>query len=119
MPIYSYLCSACGAAKDVLQKLSDLPLVICPNCGRQTFSKQLTAAGFVLKGSGWYATDFKNQKKPEKKKSTVDDMHDQKNSEDKKVEKKSASNMKNEKNTENKQVKKTSSVNPTSKNGKK
>ena len=63
MPIYSYLCSACGAAKDVLQKLSDLPLVICPNCGRQTFSKQLTAAGFVLKGSGWYATDFKNQKK--------------------------------------------------------
>lgn len=59
MPIYAYRCSACGHAKDVLQKLSDAPLSICPSCGAETFSKQVTAAGFQLKGSGWYATDFK------------------------------------------------------------
>jgi len=59
MPIYAYRCSACGHAKDVLQKLSDAPLDTCPACGAQAFAKQLTAAGFQLKGSGWYATDFK------------------------------------------------------------
>ncbi len=59
MPIYAYRCSACGHAKDVLQKLSDAPLTACPACGAESFSKQLTAAGFQLKGSGWYATDFK------------------------------------------------------------
>jgi len=59
MPIYAYRCSACGHAKDVLQKLSDAPLATCPACGAETFSKQVTAAGFQLKGSGWYATDFK------------------------------------------------------------
>ncbi|MBV8604197.1 MAG: zinc ribbon domain-containing protein [Pelomonas sp.] len=59
MPIYAYRCSACGHAKDVLQKLSDAPLSDCPACGQATFSKQITAAGFQLKGSGWYATDFK------------------------------------------------------------
>lgn len=59
MPIYAYRCSACGHAKDVLQKLSDAPLTDCPACGASAFSKQLTAAGFQLKGSGWYATDFK------------------------------------------------------------
>ena len=59
MPIYAYRCSACGHAKDVLQKLSDAPLNVCPACGAEAFSKQLTAAGFQLKGSGWYATDFK------------------------------------------------------------
>ncbi len=59
MPIYAYRCSACGHAKDVLQKLSDAPLSTCPACGADTFAKQLTAAGFQLKGSGWYATDFK------------------------------------------------------------
>jgi putative FmdB family regulatory protein len=59
MPIYAYRCSACGHAKDVLQKLSDAPLTACPACGAEAFSKQLTAAGFQLKGSGWYATDFK------------------------------------------------------------
>lgn len=59
MPIYAYRCSACGHAKDVLQKLSDAPLTDCPACGAASFSKQLTAAGFQLKGSGWYATDFK------------------------------------------------------------
>jgi putative FmdB family regulatory protein len=59
MPIYAYRCSACGHAKDVLQKLSDPVLSTCPACGAETFAKQLTAAGFQLKGSGWYATDFK------------------------------------------------------------
>jgi putative FmdB family regulatory protein len=59
MPIYAYKCESCGLAKDVLQKISDAPLTVCPNCGAATFKKQLTAAGFQLKGSGWYATDFK------------------------------------------------------------
>ena len=59
MPIYAYKCGSCGHAKDVLQKISDDPLTQCPSCGQDTFSKQLTAAGFQLKGSGWYATDFK------------------------------------------------------------
>ncbi|WP_312995347.1 FmdB family zinc ribbon protein, partial [Achromobacter animicus] len=60
MPIYAYKCSACGHAKDVLQKISDAPLSVCPECGQSTFSKQVTAAGFQLKGSGWYVTDFRN-----------------------------------------------------------
>ena len=59
MPIYAYKCDSCGHAKDVLQKMSDDPLTKCPSCGGPTFNKQLTAAGFQLKGSGWYATDFK------------------------------------------------------------
>jgi len=59
MPIYAYKCESCGFAKDVLQKMSDAPLTDCPTCGAATFKKQLTAAGFQLKGSGWYATDFK------------------------------------------------------------
>lgn len=59
MPIYAYKCASCGHAKDVLQKISDAPLSTCPACGAEAFSKQLTAAGFQLKGSGWYATDFR------------------------------------------------------------
>lgn len=59
MPIYAYRCSACGHAKDVLQKLSDAPLTTCPACGADSFGKQVTAAGFQLKGSGWYVTDFR------------------------------------------------------------
>ncbi len=59
MPIYAYRCSACGHAKDVLQKMSDAPLTTCPACGAEAFSKQVTAAGFQLKGSGWYVTDFR------------------------------------------------------------
>jgi putative FmdB family regulatory protein len=59
MPIYAYKCESCGHAKDVLQKMSDDPLTKCPSCGAPTFNKQLTAAGFQLKGNGWYATDFK------------------------------------------------------------
>ncbi len=59
MPIYAYKCESCGHAKDVLQKISDAPLTDCPACGQPSFSKQLTAAGFQLKGSGWYVTDFR------------------------------------------------------------
>ena len=59
MPIYAYRCSSCGHAKDVLQKMSDPVLTVCPACGASTFVKQVTAAGFQLKGSGWYVTDFK------------------------------------------------------------
>jgi putative FmdB family regulatory protein len=59
MPIYAYRCSNCGHAKDVLQKMSDPVLSVCPACGEATFVKQLTAAGFQLKGSGWYVTDFR------------------------------------------------------------
>ncbi len=59
MPIYAYRCSACGHAKDVLQKMSDAPLTTCPACSAEAFSKQVTAAGFQLKGSGWYVTDFR------------------------------------------------------------
>ena len=63
MPIYAYRCSACGHAKDVLRKLSDPVLTECPACGQATFSKQVTAAGFQLKGSGWYVTDFRDGNK--------------------------------------------------------
>ncbi|SIR75997.1 putative regulatory protein, FmdB family [Sphaerotilus natans] len=59
MPIYAYRCSSCGHAKDVLQKMSDPVLTTCPACGAESFSKQVTAAGFQLKGSGWYVTDFR------------------------------------------------------------
>ncbi len=59
MPIYAYKCESCGFVKDVLQKMSDPVLEVCPSCAQPTFKKQLTAAGFQLKGSGWYATDFK------------------------------------------------------------
>ncbi|MFN3376792.1 MAG: FmdB family zinc ribbon protein [Burkholderiaceae bacterium] len=59
MPIYAYKCGACGHAKDVLQKISDPALTVCPVCGAESFSKQVTAAGFQLKGSGWYVTDFR------------------------------------------------------------
>lgn len=61
MPIYEYLCSSCGTRKDVMQKISAAPLTICPDCGKETFSKQLSAAGFQLKGNGYYATDFKDK----------------------------------------------------------
>ena len=60
MPIYAYRCAACGHARDVLQKISDPVLTDCPACGAARFQKQLTAAGFQLKGSGWYVTDFRN-----------------------------------------------------------
>ena len=63
MPIYAYKCSACGHAQDVLQKISDPPLTVCPQCGKSSYSKQVTAAGFQLKGSGWYVSDFRDKGK--------------------------------------------------------
>lgn len=67
MPIYAYRCATCGHAQDVLQKISDPLLTVCPACGASTYVKQVTAAGFQLKGSGWYVTDFRGgDKKPAK-----------------------------------------------------
>lgn len=66
MPIYAYRCTTCGHAQDVLRKISDPPLSVCPACGAATFVKQVTAAGFQLKGSGWYVTDFRGDKKSSK-----------------------------------------------------
>jgi putative FmdB family regulatory protein len=64
MPIYAYRCNSCGFEKDHLQKLSDPVLSTCPECGATTYAKQVTAAGFQLKGNGWYATDFKGGPTP-------------------------------------------------------
>lgn len=66
MPIYAYRCTACGQAKDILRKMSDPVLSECPFCGEPTFVKQVTAAGFQLKGSGWYVTDFRGDNKAPK-----------------------------------------------------
>ena len=69
MPIYEYRCSACAHQEEHLQKVSEKPLSKCPACGKKTYKKMLSAAGFQLKGSGWYATDFKSTgKKPAEKK---------------------------------------------------
>ena len=65
MPIYAYKCSSCGHADDVLQKISAAPLTNCPACGKATYSKQVTAPQFQLKGSGWYVTDFRGGNKPD------------------------------------------------------
>jgi putative FmdB family regulatory protein len=64
MPIYEYRCSHCGHQQEFIQKLSDPPKTNCPQCGKDTLGKMVTAAGFQLKGSGWYATDFKGGSKP-------------------------------------------------------
>lgn len=63
MPLYEYRCASCGHQQEFLQKWSDAPVTVCTACGKETFSKLLSAAGFQLKGSGWYATDFKNNAK--------------------------------------------------------
>jgi putative FmdB family regulatory protein len=63
MPIYEYRCDSCGSQKEHLQKMSDPQLTTCPACGKESYSKLLSAAGFQLKGSGWYATDFKGGSK--------------------------------------------------------
>ena len=60
MPIYAYKCESCGHRQDALQKMSDPPLTVCPACGANAYVKQVTAAGFQLKGSGWYVTDFRD-----------------------------------------------------------
>lgn len=61
MPIYEYICHACGAEKEHLQKMSDSPVANCPECGSSNYVKKISAAGFQLKGTGWYVTDFKNK----------------------------------------------------------
>lgn len=72
MPIYEYRCASCGFEEEYIQKVSATPLTNCPKCGEATFKKKLTAAGFQLKGSGWYATDFKGSgSKPKEAKSTA------------------------------------------------
>ena len=65
MPIYEYRCEGCGQVKEHLQKLSDAPIAACPACASTSYTKLLSAGGFQLKGSGWYATDFKNAPKPD------------------------------------------------------
>ena len=77
MPIYEYRCGACGHKLESLQRFSDAPLVTCPSCGKDALTKQLSAAGFHLKGSGWYATDFKNSgSKPAAKEAAKPDAKD-------------------------------------------
>ncbi|MCB1936923.1 MAG: zinc ribbon domain-containing protein [Nitrosomonas sp.] len=61
MPIYEYLCNSCGVKKEHIQKMSDTPIKACPECGSENYTKLISAAGFQLKGSGWYVTDFKNK----------------------------------------------------------
>ena len=78
MPFYEYLCSACGHALEVLQKISDPPLTRCPQCGGDTLRKQISVAAFRLKGTGWYETDFKNKAKPAADKSAGDKSADAK-----------------------------------------
>jgi putative FmdB family regulatory protein len=63
MPIYEYECQSCGFKKEALQKISDAPLVDCPECGKPELKKMVSAAGFRLKGAGWYETDFKSGSK--------------------------------------------------------
>ena len=63
MPIYEYRCDSCGSQKEHLQKMSDPQLTTCPECGQNSYTKLLSAAGFQLKGNGWYATDFKGGRK--------------------------------------------------------
>lgn len=72
MPIYEYQCQACDESLEKLQKMSDDPLKTCPSCGEEALKKQISAVGFRLKGTGWYATDFKNSKKPKVPKAKVE-----------------------------------------------
>ena len=78
MPIYEYRCAACGHQQEFLQKASDAPLTVCTKCGKESFSKMVTAAGFQLKGSGWYATDFKSKGSAPKSDSKADSKTDSK-----------------------------------------
>ena len=106
MPIYEYRCAACGHQEDHLRKLSDAPLTKCPACGKKKYEKQLTAAGFQLKGSGWYASDFKGGgKKPEAKPEATAETKTETKSESK-TDTKTESN-KTESKTESKPEKKT------------
>jgi len=109
MPIYEYLCLACGHQEDHLQRLSEAPLTKCPACGRKKFAKQLTAAGFQLKGSGWYASDFKGGKKTEAEKADVKAEAKAENKAETKAESKSEAKTEAKKETEAKAKKETRS----------
>ena len=74
MPIYAYRCESCGHEAEVLQKISEVPLVDCPECGKTGMKKLISAAGFQLKGSGWYATDFKEGSRPKKDEPKKDEL---------------------------------------------
>jgi len=86
MPIYQYRCSVCGREQEVLQKVSEPPLTDCPSCGKPGLQKVLTAAGFQLKGSGWYATDFKGGAKKSEDKKPADKRDETKTAETKTTE---------------------------------
>ncbi|MDC8444424.1 MAG: zinc ribbon domain-containing protein [Nitrosomonas sp.] len=77
MPIYEYLCNSCGVRKEHIQKMSDTPIKACPECGSAEYAKLISAAGFQLKGSGWYVTDFKNKPAPVAAKSEKSDAQAQ------------------------------------------
>ena len=72
MPTYEYQCTACGHHLEAMQKISDNPLKECPECHKESLQKLVSAAGFQLKGTGWYATDFRNKGKPEANTSSTD-----------------------------------------------
>ena len=93
MPIYEYKCGACGHREEHLQKVTERPLSKCPACGRKKYVKQLSAAGFQLKGSGWYATDFRGgaKKADDKKTETKTDAKAETKSESKNGSKKTES----------------------------
>ena len=100
MPIYEYRCTACGHQQEFLQKASDTPRTVCTKCGKETFSKLLSAAGFQLKGSGWYVTDFRGgsggSKKSEKPDAPAGDAAKSETKGDAKTEAKSESTTKSE-----------------------
>ena len=89
MPIYEYRCGSCGHQKEILQRMSDRPLTQCPECGKRSFKKLVSAAGFQLKGTGWYATDFKNSgAKPAAKQGKAESKQDKAESKQGKAESK-------------------------------
>jgi putative FmdB family regulatory protein len=110
MPIYEYRCEACGHQDEHLQKVSDAPLKVCPECHKAKYRKQLSAAGFQLKGTGWYATDFRGGSKPPEKKSG-----EKTSSEDKSGDKKSGDKKSGDKKDEKKSESKASDSKPASK----
>lgn len=108
MPIYAYKCAECGHQMDVIRKVSDPPLTDCPSCGKSALVKQVTAAGFQLKGAGWYVTDFRDQGSGKKKEpAKPDEKAASEQSTDSKTESKSKSDTKPETAADSKSATKT------------
>ena len=84
MPLYEYKCNQCHKTFEFLEKIHDKPKTICPDCQKATLHRQVSLAGFKLKGSGWYATDFKDKKQPEKTNTTTENKTQPKESKDNK-----------------------------------